>query len=139
MASGNDKRISKLLETTHKGRLEVNVTILARLWRELLMVSNITPQAWTRMMTNYLNDPHNRIPKEGKKRSSDRNNLNKELSKPNISWNVFYKGIKLLAPFQLKIDITLIHHSGKTTTVSVLKQVSQPRSMTGDQSNVTPQ
>lgn len=133
MAS-NDKKITKLLETSHKGRGEAT-GVLARLWRELLGVCNITPQMWTQLVTNYLNDPHNRIPREGKKRSSERNNLNKELSRPNISWNVLYKGIKVLAPIQLKIDITLSFPGGKTKSVSLVKNVKALSAVTGEDSN----
>jgi len=118
----SDKKITKLLESRTKGT-EFSAGMLSKLWRVILRDRDVSPSLWTRLMTNYLNDPKNNIPSEGKKRSSDRNNLNKELARPDMSWNVFYKGIMLLAPMRIKVDITLVFRT-HSTTHSITRQVN---------------
>lgn len=115
MSTIPDKKITKILESESKGKEEAR-GVLSHLWRVILSERKIMPSAWARYMSEYLSDPRNGIPTEGKKRSSDRNNLNKELSRPDMTWNVFYKGLKLLQVVRFKMDITLTFPSGRSST-----------------------
>lgn len=93
--------------------------VLARLWRQILCHSNIGVDKWNAAMQRYLDDPRNGIPRAGKQRSSERGNLNKALCKPSITWGVFIKGIRFLAPKRVEFTVKITWFEGKTTQHSI--------------------
>lgn len=114
MSEERDDNIRRVISADDKREGE-SKNILTKLFRRILKDRGITPSRWSQLMNRYLNDPANKIPLEGKKRSSDRNNLNKELARPNMSLNVFMKGLRLLNPVRARITLDLEWHFGITT------------------------
>lgn len=122
MATKPDQKIAEMLNSPTKGKEEAR-GLLTGLWRQILYDRQISGGLWSTLMTQYLNDPQNGVPSEGKKRSSDRNNLNKELSRQDITWNVLFKGIKLLGAVRIKLDLTMTYPSGREWTHTITKQI----------------
>lgn len=90
--------------------------VLARLFRQILRDMGIDQRHWHRLMLRYLNDPRNRIPPNGKDKSSARGNLNKELRRPTMTWKVFNdKAIPFLNPKRVEFDISMTWANGRTT------------------------
>jgi hypothetical protein len=129
-----DKKINKILESETKAA-EDSQGVLTRLWRNILKDCRVMPATWARLMTNYLNDPRNGIPAEGKKRSSDRNNLNKEVARLDMTWNVFFKGLKVLGVQRFKIEITLEWKGRDPTVHTLIKKVSNTNEPIETQTN----
>ncbi len=91
------------------------VGVLARLYRQILLETNVTPSHMDKLLTLWVNDPRNRIPNDGKCRSTERGNMIKELSNPEMSWRVFLKGIKLLRPIDVHLEVHLRWSRKKVT------------------------
>lgn len=58
-------------------------------------------------MLRWLEDPSNGIPDDGKRRSSARGNLSKEILRDDVSWKVFIKGLKFLNPMAISITFEM--------------------------------
>ena len=92
--------------------------ILARLFRLILRDRNMSMMGWSSNMARYLNDPRNGCPQNNKDRSSVRGNLTKELLRPTMTWKVFKKAIRFLAP--QKIDFIVRCHWGFKSKMTVV-------------------
>lgn len=78
---------------------------LAILFRRILLQRNIQSIEMQRYMRQWLNDPRNRIPNDGARRSYERGNFFKEITKSHMSWKVFVKCLKF---YRLKnVSITI--------------------------------
>lgn len=106
--------INKILTNTTKRVTEAR-NPLARMWRQILLDLNVTPMAFDKMINRYLDDPRNHIPKDPKKRSTERGNMMKELSKPSITWKTLEKGLRLFPFTELTIELHFKWGSGRTT------------------------
>lgn len=71
---------------------------LAKLYRRILWDLDIKPNKMNALILQYLDDPQNAIPNNGKARSTERGNIIKDLSKTEMTWKNFVKGIRLLRP-----------------------------------------
>lgn len=60
---------------------------------------------WSALMEIFLKDPTNRIPSNGKDRSSARGNLNKAFKDGKMSWKTFKAGIKFLGAIGYRIEV----------------------------------
>lgn len=89
--------------------------ILSLMFRRTLCDININASTWNRLMLAYLADKRNRIPNNSRARSSTRGNLNKELSKTNMTWNNFQKAIRFLNPVATVFIMRLTWLNGRTT------------------------
>ncbi len=89
--------------------------ILARLFRKILFNLRVGGKEWSSLMFDYLNDPKNMLPNNRKDQTSIRGNIAKEISRPQMTWKVFCKGLRILqvAEFELKIVIT--RRNGETS------------------------
>ena len=114
MAEHENKQLEELLENHDKGVSEAT-GILSRLFRKTLADLGVTPMVWNKLMNAYLDDPHNRVPRHSRGRSSTRGNLNKELRKPNMTWNNFIKGIYFLNPIEAEFSMKLSWRGGHST------------------------
>jgi hypothetical protein len=109
-----NKNIYSLLNSSDKKENEAR-NVLSKLFRRICRECNILPSRYDMLMKKYLDDPRNKIPKEGKKRSSDRNNLNKELARDDMTYNTFLKALRLLAPERVKLTVSLEWRAGIVT------------------------
>lgn len=90
--------------------------VLARLFRQILRDRKINHARWHMLMHRYLHDPRNKIPPNGKDKSSARGNLNKELRRDRMTFKVFYdKAIPFLNPRKVTFTLTCEWEDGKTT------------------------
>lgn len=80
---------------------------LARLYRKILMDLQVSPAQMNKNMLAWLDDPRNNIPNNGATRSSERGNLIKEMTRPNMTWKVFMKCIRFLRPLNIKLTVEL--------------------------------
>lgn len=85
------------------------------LFKKILLDLEIGPKEWDKLMEDYLNDPINEVPKYGKKRSGDKGGLNKQLTKPDMSFKNFMRGLRFLGCTHVRFEVTLT--IGKKTTV----------------------
>jgi hypothetical protein len=85
-------------------------SILASLFRTILMELNVTPIRFERLLERYITNA--RLPNNIKEASSQRGNLKKELLKSSMSWKVFVKGMVFLNVRKFDISIKLHHASG---------------------------
>lgn len=90
--------------------------VLSRLWRRILFAQGINPLLWEKMMVRYLNDPLHNIPPTGNRRSSARGNLQKELSRPSMTWKVFQKAMRFLNPKRVRFMVEITWWSNRVTT-----------------------
>ena len=68
-----------------------------------------------RLLQLWVADPRNAIPDDGKSRSTERGNLIRELSRPDMTWRVFLKGIRLLRPIDIHLEVHLRWSRKKVT------------------------
>lgn len=88
---------------------------LSTLFEDILDQEEVGPIKWAELMNKYLQNPRNRIPRDSRKQSSARGNLNKELSKGNMTWRNFVKGIRFLNPIKATFTVKLTWAGGRTT------------------------
>lgn len=100
----SSENLDDMLSSTDKGA-EKATGALSRLFREILKDINIQPMAWSSLMERFLDDPRNRIPRNGKDRSSARGNMNKELCRPTMTWKVFRKGLQFLGATSVRFEV----------------------------------
>ena len=81
--------------------------MLSILFRRILADLNYGPYLWNQHVNRYLSDPRNGIPANGKDRSSARGNLQKELFRDAMTFKVFRKGLMLLAPLGIVLEVRL--------------------------------
>lgn len=91
--------------------------VLARLFRRIVVdldyddVSN-----WNYLMGMYIADRRNAIPRNKRDQASAKGNLQKELLKDEMSWNVFVKGLKFLNLKGYELYLVAHHEDGSKTT-----------------------
>lgn len=85
---------------------------LAKLFRRILWDLDIKPDTMNALMLRHLNDPANAIPNNGKVRSTERGNIIKDLSKTEMTWRNFEKGLRLLHPIRAKFRVEMEWRDG---------------------------
>lgn len=88
---------------------------LSKLFRIIMADTNLTGYRWDALMTRYLDDPYNHVPKNAKDRSVERGNLNKHLKRPTMTWKVFMKALRFLAPIKIRFEVHLTWANKRTT------------------------
>lgn len=114
--SDRDKRHldTTILEREDKGASKAS-GVLSKIFRKSLWEVGVNATKWNKLMLQYLDDRRNRIPNNSRAKSSTRGNLTKELSKPNMTWRNFEKGIRFLNPARAVFSLQLSWHNGNTT------------------------
>jgi len=119
--SDHDKRHldTTILERDDKGASKAT-GVLSLVFRKTLAELGVNATMWNKLMLGYLGDKRNRIPNNSRARSSTRGNLTKELSKPNMTWRNFEKGIRFLNPIEAVFSLHLTWRNGKTSVHSIV-------------------
>lgn len=107
-----------ILEKDDKG-VSRATGVLSLIFRRTLAELGVNATMWNRLMLGYLSDKRNRIPNNSRARSSTRGNLTKELSKPNMTWRNFEKGIKFLNPVEATFNLRMVWRTGAITHHSI--------------------
>jgi len=101
------------------------VGVLAGLFRRLCMVMSVKAFYWSSLMEMFLGNPANGIDQNAKARATARGNLNKELLREQMSWNVFLKALRFLGAIRVEFTVkiwvtpTKVHEA----TVTILERV----------------
>lgn len=93
--------------------------VLARLYRRILANLNINGGVWNALMFDYLSNPDNRIPTNQKDRTSIRGNIIRELARPQMTWKVFFKGLRFIQVVEFDITVGLKLRNGKRIEVQL--------------------
>lgn len=64
------------------------------------------------MLNNYISDPRNGIPANKSDQSTQRNNITGQLEKPEMSWRIFCRGLRVLDLIGFEIVIRPIARNG---------------------------
>ena len=109
--------------------------ILARLFRQMLSNLKVDPGKWNSLMYDYVTDPRNAVPMNRKDQTSARGNIAKELFRPQMTWKVFCKGLRLLHIVRFEIQIVAYHRVGHPTVHSTTVDLGTQVNDTGDDSD----
>lgn len=91
--------------------------VLARLFRKIVVDMDCDDVSkWNYLMSMYIADRRNAIPRNKREQASARGNLQKELLKNEMSWNVFVKGLKFLNLKGYELFLVAHHQDGSKTT-----------------------
>lgn len=94
--------------------MDARMNPLAKLVRTIFADLNIRPNRFYMMLNQYLNDPMNGFstPKE---KASERGNIQKELTKKQITFKTLVKLIRVLNARRAGLTLTLEWHDGQVT------------------------
>lgn len=92
---------------------------LAKLFRGFLIDLGIRPSTWTKLLTRYVLNPLNGVPRD--KRTIVRGNLPKALEKDKITWDSFMRGLRVLEVD--KADVYVVIHRGNKRTLKKVRVV----------------
>jgi hypothetical protein len=99
------RKLKAIMTSPDRGAAQPGLGILAKLYRSLLVQSNVTLESLDAMITRWLDDPVNEVPKDAKTRSFRRGNLMKALSEDDMTFKTFMKGSVVLAPDEIEITV----------------------------------
>ena len=107
------KDVERVFGHPTKGMFNGQLNVLAQMWRKYAFKMNLTPSDFTRFMEQWLADPLNRVPRQGKERSSYRGNMVKQLTKESLTISNFLTGIRFTKPQSAKIIIEIVDQKGQ--------------------------
>lgn len=96
------RELLRLLESEDKGVKESRDP-LARLFRQLMLDTKTNMAGLDELIRNWLKDPHNNIPDNGKARSTERGNIMQEIARPNMTMKVFLKRLRLFPIVRVRL------------------------------------
>lgn len=100
---GRDKRVLPYGEQILTGDSD---SILASIYRSILMVGGVHAHSFDKMLTNYIRRTYNEA-SNIKDRTSLKSSLYKELMVNRFTWRVFIKGLRVLNIVDMEINIRL--------------------------------
>lgn len=110
-------KLDEIMASEDKAVFEANGA-LSKLFRKILLDLNVTQNRCGILLEQYLNDPKNGIPRNGKERSTARGNITKGLADDDMTWKVFLTNLRVLKPLKVEINVSLhwprkviTHHS----------------------------
>lgn len=93
--------------------------LLKRWWRHILIQFKITDmQKYSQLVSQWINNPIYGIPKDPKRQSTYRGNLNKEHFRETMTWKVWLKALSVIGVD--KIELTLRLHRSQHIENSVI-------------------
>jgi hypothetical protein len=98
--------MAKLLSLDDKG-LSKAENAAAKIFRLICLDLNITPNVWDKKMREFLLSPASGVTDNPTKRSSERSNTNRALSKPKIMWRMLRRALAILNPTEIKYELKL--------------------------------
>jgi hypothetical protein len=110
--------IQTLLSTPGKGKTEPGGVrgFFAAFYRSILDDINMNPMWWDSLMKDWLSDYRQGAGEEPRKKiTSMRGNLMKELGKPEMTWKVFFKGIRFLQPIKVEFALRITWRAKRVT------------------------
>lgn len=109
--------IQQVLSTPGKGKLEPSGVrgFLAAFFRSILDDIGMNAMWWDSLMQDWLSDYRKGAIEPRRKITSMRGNLMKELGKPEMTFKVFYKGLRFLQPFKVEFFVRIHWRSKKIT------------------------
>lgn len=109
------------IASTDNSMEQPGIEPLALLFRQLMSSTSSDDQAtWNMLLNKYVTDMRNAVPQNKKDMASARGNLQKELLKPEMTFNVFLKGLRFLEFNKVCFSVTGqrkdgVEHSGEWT------------------------
>ncbi len=88
--------------------------IIARLWRIMLLDLNINGSQFEVLLNDFIINAKRTIADNRVAKLFTRGNLRRELERPEMTFKVFIKGLKVLKMKHLKLAVELTSNSGKT-------------------------
>lgn len=110
--------IQVLLSTPGKGKTEPGGVrgFFASFYRSILDDINMNHMWWDSLMKDWLSDYRQGAGEEPRKKiTSMRGNLMKELGKPEMTWKVFFKGLRFLQPIKIEFSVRITWRTKKIT------------------------
>lgn len=89
--------------------------VLSRLFRQMVLDLGIGPSQFGSLLQDYILDARHGVPNNRKDQTSQRGNLTKEFSRPQMTWKVFCKALRFLQVLKIDIIIKAHHENGMTT------------------------
>ena len=89
---------------------------LSKLFITICSDLNIGTMRWQRLINDYVNDPENGVADNPHRKTSERGNLTKQLSKPYQSWKTFCKALRIFKFTRVEITLVAHHRNGSITT-----------------------
>lgn len=86
--------------------------VLSKLFRQMLIDLNISPMKFSALLADYVRDKRNKVPDNRRDQSSIQGNLTKELSRPDMTWKVFCKGVRFLQFTRFEICLKCYKQDG---------------------------
>ena len=134
-----EKKIHSLLADPTK---QVNHSngYLTLLWRMIMVERNISITHWDNLVRKWLDTPVAGKMREGKVRSSDRNNLCKEVVRSNMTWNVLLKILRVLNPISVDLTLTIKWRFGAPSSYTInipIADINKQSQEKGEQTNET--
>lgn len=130
-----NKQFSDLLQAEDKKFKEAE-NIPAKLFRIILMDMNILPGRWEALTNAYYQSSYSRVKKNKADIASDKNNFNRAMAEPNVTWRNFLKALFILAPKKIRFDVRLTW-SNDITTIHSVEQVNPMKKLV-ETNKVTP-
>lgn len=92
---------------------------LTKLFRRLLAAEQIKPTTWNNRLTMFLNSAFSRVPKNARDIGQERNNFNRAIARPSMTWKTFQKAIQIMGCVQYRITIDMEWRGGRKTSVDI--------------------
>lgn len=124
-------KLIELLRLPDKGISNTAGTkgVISRLWRNILFDLDMNVLMWSKLMNEYLMDRRNRIPNNRRDMASIQGNLTKELQRPEMTWKVFCKGLRLLRVVKFDIAIKLYRSNRQVSIHQITVNLYDQESM----------
>ena len=92
----------------------------AKLFRLIACELDVGVMKWNQLVTRYFKSRFSSTPKNPKEIGQDRNNFNRALARPRVTWNNFIKALMILGPQKIEINIKLHWKRNRITTHTVI-------------------
>lgn len=88
--------------------------VLSGYFRKMLVELNVTSLKFSALLSDYVRDRRNKVPENRRDQSSIMGNLTKELSRTDMTWKVFCKGIRFLQFTRFEICLKCYRSNGES-------------------------
>ena len=121
-------KITERKENGDRPHVKRSGYLLNKLFMQMLDKMNVTnnKNRWDQLMHAYITDPRNSIQNNKRDQSMARGNLQKELSKTKMSWNVFCKAMKFLNLPRFELIVKTTDNNGKNISFNLPVDLGEP-------------